>query len=82
MRGGWRDPRCDDMARSRSRDSCLRLRCRLLLGGPLMGSIKELIEIIILMVVTGGPLVALCLCKTAKAGDRQMRRYQRRKAQR
>lgn len=47
-----------------------------------MGSIKELAEIIVFIAVTGGPLVALCLCKAAKGGDRQLREYQRRKAER
>jgi hypothetical protein len=41
-----------------------------------MGSIKELVEMIALVAVTGLPLFVLCLCRIAKAADEKAQQYQ------
>jgi hypothetical protein len=43
-----------------------------------MGSIKQLLEIIALFVVTGMPLLVMCLCHMAKSAEDFNRWYQRR----
>lgn len=47
-----------------------------------MGSMRELLEIIALIAVTGGPLFVVCLCHVAKAADEAHGYYQRRRAER
>jgi hypothetical protein len=50
--------------------------------GKLMGSIKQLLEIIALFMATGVPLLVVCLCRMAKGAEDFHGWYQRRKAER